>query len=341
MTDKSEKIRILIVDDSTMICSFWKMQLSKENDFFVAGVTHNGNQALEFLKDTPVDIILLDIEMPEMDGLTLLPLITKQYPKTKVLMVSAYTEQGSSQTIKALLMGASDYVTKPSTTDLGTEPELIVATLTTKIRAISETKEHIPTTTISHKSQASIKPSAIVIAASTGGPNALISFLKALRPQFEKPIFIVQHMPSMMIDSLAERITKSTSRPCIQPIDKNPIFDGNVYLAPGDSHMMLEYNQITTHIRLYDGPEENYCKPSADPLFRSAANVYRDKLLGVVLTGMGEDGKRGSIEIVKKHGIVIAQDEASSTVWGMPGAVVKENLASAIGTPECLASLIK
>lgn len=336
-------IRILIVDDSATIRGMWNRILSAQPDFEVVGVANDGIQALTSLKNKKVDLVLLDIEMPEMDGLTALPLILKDNPSVRVIIASSLTSSGSKSTLKALTCGAADFICKPSATSLMTSVESITEELLRKIRSLHYSYEgpEIPRveikTTVLQRGHAQV----VVIGSSTGGPNALIQVIKRLSPQFDLPIVIVQHMPAFFITALAESISRETERPCLEIKNGEQIKNGHVYLAPGDLHSEFVSNENGISLRLNDNPAENYCRPSVDPLFRSAAKVFGRNLIAVILTGMGEDGKRGCEEVRRQGGWIIAQDQETSVVWGMPGAVATAGLADAILPLEAIADQIQ
>lgn len=337
-------LRILIVDDSIVIRRIWTKVIQNQADMTVVGGAEDGLEALEILKKESVDVLLLDIDMPKMDGLTLLGIVRNQYPAIKVIMVSSFTTRGAEVTVKSLVLGAADYVSKPSSLEKNDQEvgDLLLSKIRALFRNSTEQNHESPKTTqVARETIASQPLEALVIGSSTGGPNALVSFLKSLPASFKLPIFIVQHMPKNFIPALAERITKETGRLCMEAKNDEIVSASHIYISPGDIHMVLKKSEKSTvSIFLLDGPEENYCKPAVDPLFRTAASVYGNRLMSVVLTGMGEDGRLGSIEVEKRGGIVMAQDEESSVVWGMPGAVVSAGVAHYTGSPEQLAKTV-
>lgn len=329
---RSEKVKVMVVDDSAVIRGFWTKVIDAQPDMSVVTTAINGLTALDAFKFHQPDLVILDLEMPVMDGLTALPFFISKNSNAKVIVVSALTQAGSEMAVKALTLGAADYIAKPSTQN-GTTVEDVSNEIIQKIRLLVDKKAASPD--ITH-----YPVNAIVIGASTGGPNALVSSLKELNPLLTQPIFIVQHMPASFIEPLAQRISASAGRPCLVATDKMKVEPSCIYIAPGDFHMTIEKIPGGHELRLNTEPPENFCRPAVDPLFRSAARAFDKNLLAVILTGMGEDGKKGS-EVVKSYGgKIIAQDEGSSVVWGMPGAVVKSGLADSVKTLEDISKTI-
>lgn len=327
------RTKVLIVDDSAVVRGLFKKMLDDELDMEVVSTVSNGLLAVDYVKANPVDVVLLDLEMPKLDGLATLPQLVSINPKIKVLMVSSFTSTGSQQTVKALTLGAVDYIHKPqsSTGSVHSLKNEII----NKIRAVAGTtrpamKVAPKVTLTSTQAFKDFKPEILVIGSSTGGPNALNEVLSRLEPTFQLPIIIVQHIPANFSEPLAERLSHASYRPCVVARSGMHIQENKVYLAPGDSHVVIKKDGEDRLLMLNKGPEENYCRPSVDPLFRSAAEIYGDHTLGLILTGMGEDGRRGAEAIVKVGGKIVAQDEESSVVWGMPGAVCKAGLAHSI-----------
>lgn len=358
-------IRVLTVDDSTVIRGFLGRIIDHEPDMKVVATAMNGRVALDVLDRREVDIILLDIEMPEMDGLTALPLIQKKAPKARVIMASSLTEKGADVTVRALAAGAADYVTKPSARSAqGLEP--VARELVHKIRVLAgrgaplrapsraaEDQGRTPgeerlarlgsrdATPAPPRFRPSGRPPRILgIASSTGGPNALARFIADLPGDFRLPIVIAQHMPALFTAMLAERLSNAGGRPAMEGSDGLPVRDGHVYVAPGDYHMTVERTSAGEVIRLNREAQENFCRPSADPLFRSLVEVYRDAQIALILTGMGHDGMLGAEAVATAGGLVLAQDEATSVVWGMPRAVATAGIAHEILPLERLAPAV-
>ena len=337
------KSSILIVDDSAVVRRILSLALSKHVNLNIAGTATNGVEAIQFIKDKKPDLVLLDVEMPIMDGITALKEIRKFNPHIPIIIFSSLTQKGAATTIDALTNGASDYVAKPSNmADIEMAMQSIDQILIPKINSLLQRDVHStisPQVTKPLAPQAAIfqnqsdplkKIHAVCIGVSTGGPSALNTLFKAWQRPFSVPIFIVQHMPPKFTDLLAQRLSEIGVIPVDEPYDGQEALPGRAYIAPGGMHMGLKRRGAQVFIEVHDGPLENSCRPSVDVLFRSAATVYGDHLLAVVLTGMGSDGMLGAAEIRKNHGYVIAQDENSSVVWGMPGAVIKANLAQKI-----------
>ncbi len=339
--DGRRPIRVLVCDDSHTIRSLLSATLATDGELQVAGTAVNGQACLEALASDLPDLVLLDVEMPVMDGITALREIRRRHPRLPVLMFSSLTERGAKATVEALLAGANDYVAKPAGLDPGEVAAKIRAEVITRIKAL------VPR---GRPAAAPAKPAAagsplparpqpagrrgpvqgVVIAVSTGGPTALAEVLPTLGRTAPVPILIVQHMPAVFTTQLADRLTKLCGFPVREVADAMAIAPGDVLLAPGGRHLELTGDAATPRVRLTDAPPENSCRPSADVLFRSAARVWGGGTLGVVLTGMGRDGLAGCRAIAEAGGGVIAQDEFSSVVWGMPGEVVRAGLADAV-----------
>jgi two-component system, chemotaxis family, protein-glutamate methylesterase/glutaminase len=349
------KIRILIVDDSVVVRRMVADLLSSDPALEVAGTAPNGRIALAKLPQVNPDLVLLDVEMPEMNGLETLAALRKTYPRLPVIMFSRFTKRGAAVTLDALTLGASDYVTMPESVSGAAAgvPELREQ-LVFKIKelcplpavggegrgrgdngTVSTTGGAGPASTSPRLSALGItKPQRVDILAigtSTGGPNALATLLAALPGDCPVPIVIVQHMPPAFTALLAERLAARTALDVGEAILGHALYPGRAWIAPGDYHMELARDaQQAVRLRLHQGPPENSCRPSVDVLFRSVAEVYGAGTLAVVLTGMGQDGLRGSERIREVGGQVLAQDEATSVVWGMPGLVARADLADQV-----------
>lgn len=351
------KIGVMIVDDSVVVRQVVSQALAQDPEIEVVGVAANGKIALARLPQLNPDIVILDIEMPEMDGLTTLKEIRKQYPKLPVVMFSTLTEFGASATVQALTLGANDYVHKPS--GAGTISEGLRQTreaIVPKLKALvpsrreaqgvpSPSKPAAPTSLLpvhltSLAGSSSQKVEVLVIGASTGGPNALAVLLSGLPRNLPVPLLIVQHMPPMFTRMLATHLSSHCGIVVHEAADGMPVRAGQGLVAPGNYHMTICKQNGDVVARLNQDPPENSCRPAVDVLFRSAAAVYGRGTLAVVLTGMGQDGLKGGREIREAGGAVLAQDEASSVVWGMPGAVVRAGVAEAVRPLDELALLI-
>lgn len=346
------KIKVLVVDDSVVVRRLLSNVLDGDPALEVVGAAANGKIALAKISQVHPDLIVLDVEMPDMNGLETLAEIRKQDKDIPVIMFSALTELGATATLEALALGATDYVTKPHNMKskeaaLQNVREQLIPKI--KIfckqqrlnRAIIEVaendknialKQQIKPRFVSPKIGLNIKSQVeiVVVGVSTGGPNALETILRELPTNFRVPIVIVQHMPPVFTKRLAERLTQKCQIRVEEGFTGGILKPGVAWIAPGDYHMMLEKRGFSVQIRTNQEPPENSCRPSVDVLFRSAAKIYGGGVLGVVLTGMGQDGLHGCESIREAGGQVIVQDEASSVVWGMPGIVANSGLANKV-----------
>ncbi len=331
-----KKHRVLIVDDSVVVRRILSVQLAKEEDIEVAGVAANGKIALAMMTQVNPDILILDVHMSEMDGLTLLKELRQKSFSVPVIMLSSSTQKSAEITLEALALGANDYVAKPEfTKGLDDAVGKVCAELAEKIRLFcTKSLLEAPSSTVAHATPridfSSALPQLVLIGVSTGGPTALSEVIPAISADFPVPIALVQHMPAMFTKMLAERLTASSKIRVIEAQGGEILKPGNAYLAPGGYHLILERQKADLVTCLTQTPPVNSCRPSVDVLFESAAPLMGSKVLAIVLTGMGEDGKRGCEAIADRGGFIIAQDEATSVVWGMPGAVVKAELADRI-----------
>lgn len=358
-SDPDGPYRVLIVDDSAVIRGMIGRALRQDPEIEVVGSVPNGKLAVDHVTRHPVEVVVLDIEMPVMDGLEALPKMIVARPNIKVIMASTLTLRGASVSIKALSLGASDFIPKPTATrEMGAadnfakelverikvlgasargdggasarrsasaRPSAGKGDAATSLKAGAKVRPPI----VLHKPGIAV-PRVIAIGSSTGGPKALLTVLAALDKKITLPILITQHMPATFTTILAEHLTTATGRPCSEGKDGDVVEEGHMYLAPGDYHMTVEKVGVQAVLRLDQGPQVNFCRPSVDPMFRSISAFYGSSVLGLILTGMGSDGLAGGKILVDKGGTLIAQDEASSVVWGMPGAVATEGLCSAV-----------
>lgn len=334
------KIRVLLVDDSAVIRRLLTDTLANDPEIEVVGMAGNGEIALAKIEQLKPDIITLDIEMPVMDGLTTLKALRKIYPKLPVIMFSTLTERGSTATMDALALGASDYVAKPANVGgVLAGMDKIRDDLIPKIKALCHRAPPIKQVmqALAPVSRAPRTPGAaasgvdiLAVGVSTGGPNALAEFVPALGRRFPVPIVIVQHMPPLFTRLLAERLAVVSGIVCKEGFEGAVLKPGELWIAPGGMHMEVEKAGATYRLRLTEDPPENSCRPAVDVLFRSVAKAYGSKTIAVVLTGMGQDGMRGAEHIRSAGGQILVQDEASSVVWGMPGAVANAGLAEKI-----------
>jgi len=347
-------LRVLIVDDSAIVRGMMSRWFSETTDLEVVGVATDGAQAIQKTAALCPDVCVLDIEMPVMGGLEALPVLLKTQPGLRVVIASTLTVKGGEVALRALDLGAADYIAKPSSTGLGGatayRDELI-----DKLRRLGAARRHVaaaprlPVTpalapaagavaqpiTAAEKARV-FKPSLTVIAASTGGPPALREVLKGLGRTWPTPIMIVQHMPTTFTQILAEHLNKNSGVPTREAADGDVVLPGHAYIAPGGWHMRVSVEGGRPVARLGQEPAENWCRPAADPLFRSAAAAYHDRVLAIVLTGMGADGREGARMLAAQRSYVIVQDEGSSVVWGMPGSVVAAGLADEVKSLEAI-----
>jgi two-component system chemotaxis response regulator CheB len=329
--------RVLVVDDSVVIRRLITQALQTEADIEVVGTASNGKLALAKLQQLRPDVVTLDIEMPEMDGLATLPLLRATHPRLPVIMFSTLTERGAAATLEALALGATDYVTKPSNTgSLDIALAKIRDDLVPKIRALVPhagparvAARPVPTTIpVRQHVLPAAMVQAVVIGVSTGGPSALAELIPSLPADLGVPVLVCQHMPPVFTRLLAERLDARSALHVQEAADGDQVRAGGVWIAPGGLHMVVRRTPGGAHvIGTTNEAPENSCRPAVDPLMRSAVASYGTGVLAVILTGMGQDGLRGCEAVVEAGGRVLVQDEASSVVWGMPGYVAKAGLA--------------
>jgi two-component system, chemotaxis family, protein-glutamate methylesterase/glutaminase len=340
-TETASKIRVLVVDDAVVIRKILTDELAKDDEIEVIGTAPNGKIALQRVALNPPDIITLDLEMPEMDGLETLIHLKRDYPQIPVVMFSTLTERGGVATMEALARGASDYVTKPANVgQVTSSKEVVRDDLIRKIKALVAAKKAtsprralLPPAVTAQRVFAPPTSAAVdlvVIGVSTGGPNALAKIIPLLPADLGVPVLIVQHMPPMFTRLLAERLRSQSKVGVVEAVDGSAIKAGTVYIAPGDFHLTIGGSRAEPISTLNQDAPENSCRPAVDVLFRSAANVFGAHVLAVVLTGMGCDGAEGCEAITQNGGSVIVQDRETSIVWGMPGAIVERGLTQRI-----------
>lgn len=338
-------VKVMLVDDSAIVRGLVARILAEDPAITVAAQASNGEQAIAALARTPVDVVVLDIEMPVMDGLTALPGILKAVPGVRVIMLSSLTQRGASVTFQALRAGAADYIPKPSASSEMSGAGGFKRELTDKIKSLAARKLRpaapAQPSTAPRPAAAppprpvSIPPSGpvevLAIGSSTGGPQALFDIfakLRGVRPRI--PILITQHMPPTFTGILAEHISQTSGLAAAEGKDGERIVAGRVYVAPGGKHMLAERKGGEMLIRLSDAPPENFCKPAVDPMFRSVSAAWGNRAVAVVLTGMGTDGAKGGRVVAEAGGQLYAQDEASCVVYGMPAATAQTGLCKAI-----------
>jgi two-component system chemotaxis response regulator CheB len=338
----------MIVDDSATIRGLLTRALEVDPEIAVVASAADGEMALTQLARHDVEVVVLDIEMPRMDGLTALPRLLAAKPRVQVVMASTLTRRNAEISLQALAAGAADYVAKPSAGAL-ISAEDFKAELLRKVKHLAQAARRqsggrapqpaprssdpgpprAPAPMIALRAASHEMPRAVAIASSTGGPQALFAVLGAMRG-LGQPVFLTQHMPATFTTILAEHLGRTAGWPAHEAVDGETPTPGAVHVAPGDFHMTIGIEGEAPRIRLSKAPPENFCRPSADPMLRSLVHVYGGRLLTVVLTGMGHDGLAGCREVVRAGGTVVAQDEATSVVWGMPGAVATAGLCSAV-----------
>ncbi len=326
-------VRVMLVDDSAVMRGFLRRVLEPEARIAIVGAAGNGKEAVETVAILKPDLVILDIEMPVMDGMTALPLLLKAQPGLKVLVASVLSKRNAAISLDAMRLGASDYVSKP---EKAFEPQIAAAygaELASRILAITRRDGEPAAPRIvpaaPPRQIVGTAPEAIAIGSSTGGPPALMEVLGALGG-VRQPIFITQHMPATFTTLLADSLGRLTGRPSAEAVDGETVQNGHIYVAPAGRHLTAERVGAKVFLRLNDGPAENFCKPAVDPMFRTLADAYGRSLLGVILTGMGQDGAKGCEALSRAGGRFIVQDEKTSVVWGMPGAAARTGLAEGV-----------
>lgn len=354
--------KVLVVDDSAVIRGMMTRIVESDPHIKVVASAQNGEVALRQYDEHKPDVVILDIEMPVMDGLTALTELLKRHPDAKVVMCSTLTQQNAEISMKAMEIGAVDYIPKPTSTSeinnsadfhtrvvelirsfgkrrpADTRTEEPVAVKPSVARASAETTKGgfvMPGTgaqfTLRPTPLAMWRPRILAVGSSTGGPQALFEFFKALKGIKDIPVVITQHMPPTFTALLAQHITQQTGVTCVEAAEGMPLLPGRAHLARGGVHMIVKKNEAGQLVlALDDGPQENFCKPAVDPMLRSLIPFYGRDILTVILTGMGSDGMHGSKAVVDAGGYIYAQDQATSVVWGMPGAVAMAGLCSGV-----------
>lgn len=347
----ADPIRVMVVDDSAVIRGLLTRALESDPEIAVVASVGNGQMAISALGRAEADVVVLDIEMPVMDGLTALPKLLAMAPGLKVIVASTLTQKNAQISLKALSAGATDYLAKPSSAQLNAAVDF-KRELVEKVKALGRARRKLrpasaarsaelpfrppPTARtagpapIVLRSPSPMPPTVIAIGSSTGGPQALFTLFGSLPAGMTLPILITQHMPPTFTTILAQHIERVAKRPVAEAVDGETIRPGRVYLAPGDFHMLVEQRGGDRVLRLTKDPPENFCRPAVDPMLRSLAATYGAGVLAAILTGMGSDGARGGAAVVAAGGTVIAQDEPTSVVWGMPGAAASAGICSAI-----------
>jgi two-component system chemotaxis response regulator CheB len=347
----------MVVDDSAVARGFIRRWAEAEADIDIVASLQTAREALNYLDRTDPDVVVLDIEMPDMDGITALPLILQKKPDVAVIIASTLTRRNAEISLRALSLGALDCIQKPDAQGAVTSESYRHALMTrirelgvrgrrapaeTKARSIEPTRSNGRSTdnvlpfvgareTISLRPMPVTVPRVLVVGSSTGGPQALTEICARLGSVIDQaPILITQHMPPTFTTILAEHLARATGRPAHEAEDGEPIRAGHIYVAPGHRHLRVARSNGQAVAILDDAPPVHFCKPAVDVLFSSAAEVWGAWVLGLVLTGMGTDGTVGAADIVASGGSIIAQDEATSIVWGMPGSVAQAGVCSSI-----------
>lgn len=325
--------RVMICDDSAVIRGAIARMLETDPAVRVVAKVANGQLAVEELKRARADVIVLDIEMPVMDGLTALPLLLRADPGVRVIMASTLTTRGADIAMRALRLGAADYVPKPSSIG-SVGDDRFQRELLEKVKGLARLRQRgrvaKAAPAVASRPAPRLPARMLAIGSSTGGPQALFTLVQGLGRQIGVPVVLTQHMPATFTPILADYIDKLGGLPCAEAKDGEVLANGRIYLAPGDRHLLIEGRGGTFRARLTTDPPENFCRPSVDPMLRSACAACDGRVLIAMLTGMGHDGLAGTRQIVEAGGGAIAQDEATSVVWGMPGAIAQAGLCHAI-----------
>ena len=364
-----DPIRVMIVDDAVVVRGLVSRWIDEEAGLTTVASLRTGREAVDQVSRIDPDVVILDIEMPDMDGLTALPLLLEKKRDLIIIMSSTLTRRNAEVSLKALSLGAADYIPKPATNREVTTSSTFRHDLIEKVRQLGARRKRsgpvapaegrgrtafsVPqaparakfsvgqsrstvtpsghSTDIKLRAFSTVAPRVLTIGSSTGGPQALTSLVARIAPVFDKaPVLITQHMPPTFTTILAEHLARASGRKAHEGIDGEPIVAGMIYLAPGGRHMTVVKRNNQPTISLSDGPLVNFCRPAVDPLFASVAQTWGSASLAIVLTGMGSDGAHGAGDIVAAGGSVIAQEEPSSVVWGMPGAAANAGVCAAV-----------
>lgn len=350
----SRRIRVMLVDDAVVVRGLFARWVEAEPDLEVVATLRTGRDAVNQLERVDPDVVVLDVDMPELDGIAALPLLLEKKRDLVVIMASTLTRRNAEISLRALSLGAADYIPKPGSNrevsastafrrdliekirQLGLRAKRLRHGIKARVsRPVRSAPSIVPateeTTPLRLRQMPLTPPRVLVIGASTGGPQALNRLVVQIDAVIQRaPVLITQHMPPTFTAVLAEHLARVSKFPVREASDGEEVNAGAIYLAPGGKHMKVERRDGTAVIAIDDGPMVNFCKPAVDPLFASAAEVWGNKVLALVLTGMGSDGLAGAKEIVAAGGHVIAQDEETSVVWGMPGQVTNAGLCSAV-----------
>ncbi|MCH7937319.1 MAG: chemotaxis response regulator protein-glutamate methylesterase [Proteobacteria bacterium] len=348
----------MLVDDSAIIRGLIAKMIAPDPGIVVVASVADGAQAVKRMGRKDIDVVVLDIEMPVMDGLTALPKLIELDPNVKIIMASTLTERNADISLKALEAGAADYVPKPTATGKIAGASEFRREILEKIKSLgagsrrdagkTEPKAAVtaaPSSLYSgpvvlRQATNAAKPKILAIGSSTGGPQALFKLFQSIRPVIGVPVVVTQHMPPMFTRILAEHIAKAAGWACTEAEDGEVLEPNHAYVAPGDYHMEIVDGPSGAAIRVNQNPPENYCRPAIDPMLRSLAKTFGSRVLTVILTGMGSDGLKGGKVVTDAGGTLFAQDEETSIVWGMPGAVAMAGLCSAVMPIEKLSAKV-
>lgn len=354
-----DPLRVMIVDDAVVVRGLVSRWIDEEPGLKTVASLRTGREAVDQLLRHNPDVVVLDIEMPDLDGLEALPLLLEKKRDLVVIMASTLTRRNAEVSLKALSLGAADYIPKPASNREVTTSATFRRDLIEKIRQLGARRkrgamalqgtvsplarprfglvEPRSTAGFGHSADFKLRPFALtaprilLIGSSTGGPQALTALVAQLAPVIERaPVLVTQHMPPTFTTILAEHLARAANCPAHEAEDGEPILPGRIYLAPGGRHMTIGGRKGTPVISLNDGPLINFCRPAVDPMFSTAAQIWGGAILALILTGMGSDGTNGAQDIVAAGGSVMAQDESTSVVWGMPGAAANAGVCSAV-----------
>jgi two-component system chemotaxis response regulator CheB len=326
--------RVMVCDDSPTIRAALTRVLESDPSIQVVAKAENGQDALRQLRATRAEVVVLDIEMPVMDGMTALPLLLRAAPGVRIIMASTLTTRGADIAMRALRLGAADYVPKPSSigvvNDEGFRRELVE-----KVKGLARIRQRgamapEPRSAPPLRQAGALPPRLLAIGSSTGGPQALFTLIQGLGKAVTVPVVLTQHMPPAFTAILANHLNRLQCLPCSEAREGETLAPGRLYLAPGDRHLLVDGNRTALRCRITTDPPENFCRPAVDPMLRSAAQACEGRVLVAMLTGMGRDGLAGTRAVIEAGGTAIAQDEATSVVWGMPGAVAQAGLCHAV-----------
>src|SRR3954454_22402585 len=332
----------MVVDDSVVVRKIVTDVLSEDPAIEVVGTAVNGKVAVAKLDQLKPDLVTMDIEMPDMNGIEAVRAIRAKRSRVPIIMFSTLTERGAAATLDALSAGANDYVTKPANVgSVGQSMESVREQLVPRIKALTgrpmtsgptaaPVAAPVAVRPPAARTRAPKEPAVLVIGSSTGGPDALTQVLPLLPASLPVPVLLVQHMPPVFTRQFAQRLDRLCALTVVEATDGTPLAPGTVHIAPGDFHLTVGTSGTAKRTALNQAPPENFCRPAVDVLFRSAVAAYDGAVLGVVLTGMGSDGRIGAGQIRDAGGTVLAQDQVTSVVWGMPGAVTQAVFADEV-----------